>query len=45
MKTLWSSFFPKIFFIIFLTKLCVDNPVICISSRTSNLNVLLATLV
>jgi hypothetical protein len=40
---LQASFF--IFFIIILTKLCMDNPVIFISSRASNLKMLLAPLV
>ena len=38
---LQASFFPEIFFIRFITKLCMDNPVIFVSSRASDLNVLL----
>jgi hypothetical protein len=43
--TLQSQFFPSIFFSRFLTKLCMDNPVIFVSSRVSNLNALLAKMV
>jgi hypothetical protein len=39
---LQASFFPYVFFIRFLTKLLMDNPVMFVSNRARNLNVLLA---
>jgi hypothetical protein len=38
---LQASSFPYVFFIRFLTKLCIDNHVSFVSSSTSDLNVLL----